>query len=253
MIKYDMLMSYLMCYAFDMKTRPEFEEIKTYEEFSKYYWYREELVAICRRLGICASGYKAELNERIEEYFKEGINPGREEQNQEMPQTQIKKSLQNPEQKSVSQKAGTTNIKTVTAAFTQKNPDSELSLETGLIECDFRFSQRFRDFFSAQTGIKNFKFNADMVASSRKVRERGDTAFTLGDLLDIYYGRKSYAQYDKISLQWNKFVKDFCADPATVQFSNKLKVAARLWKEVRNSTREKVYKHELLEEYKEKL
>ncbi len=245
LIKYDMLMSYLMCYAFDMKTRPEFEEIKTYEEFSKYYWYREELVAICRRLGICASGYKAELNERIEEYFKEGINPGREKLSLRKTQTQIKKSLQNPAQKSVSQK--------VTAAFTQKNLYSELALNTGLIECNFRFSQRFRDFFSAQTGIKNFKFNADMVASARKVRERGDTAFTLGDLLDIYYGRKSYAQYDKISLQWNKFVKDFCADPATVQFSNKLKVAARLWKEVRNSTREKVYKHELLEEYKEKL
>ncbi|MCR5765155.1 MAG: SAP domain-containing protein [Treponema sp.] len=228
-----------------MKTRPEFEELRTYEEFSKYYWYREELVAICRRLGICASGYKAELNERIEEYFKKGINSGREKQNQKLPQTQIKKSLQTPAQKSVSQK--------VTAAFTQKNPDSELSLETGLIECNFRFSQRFRDFFSAQTGIKKFKFNADMVASARKVREMGDTAFTLGDLLDIYYGRKSYAQYDKVALQWNKFVKDFCADPATVQFSNKLKVAARLWKEVRESTREKIYKHELLEEFKEEL
>ena len=201
-----------MCYAFDMKTRPEFEEIKTYEEFSKYYWYREELVAICRRLGICSSGYKAELNGRIEECFKEGINPGREKLSLRKTQTQIKKSLQTPAQKSVSKKAGTTNIKTVTAVFTQKNPDSEISLETGLIECDFRFSQRFRDFFSAQTGIKNFKFNADMVASARKVRERGDTAFTLGDLLDIYYGRKSYAQYDKISLQWNKLVKDFCKD-----------------------------------------
>ena len=246
-------MSYLMCYAFDMKTRPEFEEIKTYEEFSKYYWYREEFVAICRCLGICASGYKAELNERIEEYFKKGINSGREEQNQKMPQTQIKKSLQTPAQKSVFQKAGTTNIKTVTAAFTQKNLYSELSLNTGLIECNFRFSQRFRDFFSAQTGIKKFKFNADMVASARKVRERGDTAFTLGDLLDVFYGRKSYVKYDKVALQWNKFVKDFCADPATTKFSNKLKVAARLWKEVRDSTREKIYTHELLEEFKEEL
>ena len=210
-----MLMSYLMCYNGGMENKPAFEEIKTFDDFSKYYWYREELIAICRRLGICASGYKAELNERIEEYFK-----GKPSQIKECRRKRVAK-------------------KTVT----------ELSLETGLIECDFRFSQRFRDFFSAQTGIKNFKFNADMVASARKVRERGDTSFTLGDLLDIYYGRKSYAQYDKISLQWNKFVKDFCADPATAQFSNKLKVAARLWKKVRESTREKVYKHELLEEF----
>ena len=92
-----------------------------------------------------------------------------------------------------------------------------------------------------------------MVATVKKVKEMGDESFTLGDLLDVYYGKKTYARYDKVSLQWNKFVKDFCADPATTKFSNKLKVAARLWKEVRESTREKIYTHELLEEYKEKL
>ena len=234
-----------MSYDFDMRNRPAFEVIRTYEEFSKYYWYREELAAICRGLGICASGYKAELNERIKEYFREGLNSGIKEQSLRNTQMKNKKGLQNPAQKSISQK--------VKVESTQKNPDSKLSLETGLIECDFRFSQDFRDFFSAQTGIKNFKFNADMVASARKVRETRNTTFTLGALLDIYYGRKSYAHYDKVALQWNKFVKDFCADPATAQFPNKLKVAARLWKEVRESTREKIYKHELLEEFKEEL
>ena len=194
-----MLMSYLMCYDLAMERRPPFEEIKTYEEFSKYYWYREELVIICRQLGICTKGYKAELNQRIEDYFK-GV-------------------VSQPEKKN--------------RVLTSKKDISELSLKTCLIECDFRFSQRFRDFFSAQTGIKKFKFNADMVASARKARETGDTSFTLGDLLEVFYGKKSYAQYDKISLQWNKFVKDFCTDPATAQFPNRLKVAASLWKEVR--------------------
>ena len=210
-------MSYFVCYDVSMETRPAFEEIRTFEEFSKYYWYRKELVLICRRLGICATGYKSELNQRIEEYFN-----GKP--------SKIKKSPR---------------------VNTTGKEVSDLSLETGLIECNFRFSQRFRDFFSEQTGIKNFKFNADMVASAKKVREKGDTSFTLGDLLDVFYGKKIYAQYDKVSLQWNKFVKDFCADPATSQFPNKLKTAARLWKEVRESTREKKYKHELLEEYKE--
>ena len=79
--------------------------------------------------------------------------------------------------------------------------------ETGLIECKFCFSQRFREFFSVQTGIKNFKFNADMVATSRKVKEEGDKTFTLGDMLEVFYGRKTYAKYDKSCLQWNKFVK----------------------------------------------
>ena len=86
-----------------------------------------------------------------------------------------------------------------------------------------------------------------MVATARKVKETQDYNFTLGDLLDIYYGKKSYAKYDKVCLQWNKFVHDFCADPATANFPNKLKTAAALWKQVRESTREKVYTHELLE------
>ena len=124
-----------------------------------------------------------------------------------------------------------------------------LSLDTSLIDCNFTFDPHFREFFENQTGIKPFKFNVDMVATVKKVKETGDTNFTLSDLLDIYYGKKTYAKYDKSALQWNKFVKDFCADPATANFSNKLKTAAILWKEVRNSTRDKVYTHELLTEF----
>lgn len=205
-----------------MKDRPDFTEIKTFEDFSKYYWYREDLISICRQLDIPAGGYKAELNQRIEDYFK-----GKE-----------------PDKRNVGQNQG---------KLVNHMPSEELSLDKRLIECGFKFSQGFRDFFSAQTGIKNFKFNVDMVATVRKVRETGDASFTLGDLLDIFYGRKTYAQYDRVSLQWNKFVKDFCSDPATAKFPNKLKTAARLWKEVRESTREKVYRHELLQEFREML
>ena len=193
--------------------RPEFSTIKSYEEFSQYYWYREELQKICKQLGIDASGMKAELNHNIEEYFMGNL---------------IRKSAKK-------------------TSASKKSDDIPLTLETSLIECNFRFSQRMRDFFSEQTGLKNFKFNTDMVATAKKVRETNDTSVTLGDLLDIYYGRKSYATYDKSCLQWNKFVQDFCADPATEIFPNKLKTAAKLWKIVRESTREKVYKHELLE------
>ena len=211
-----------------MNVRPSFEEIKSFDEFSKYYWYREELVKICRQLGIGTSGYKAELNKRIEEYFNGNQN---------------RHAGADSKKSEISEKRR--------SHCKSKGPMKELSLETSLIECDFRFSQEFRDFFSAQTGIKKFKFNADMVASVRKVRETGDRTFTLGDLLDVFYGKKSYAQYDKVSLQWNKFVKDFCADPATAQFSDKFKLAARLWKKVRESSGEKIYRHELLEQLKE--
>ena len=123
---------------------------------------------------------------------------------------------------------------------------TELNLNTGLIECGFTFGNRFREFFRQQTGEQNFKFNVDMVATAKKVKQDRDTSFTLGDLLDVYYGKKTYAKYDKVSLQWNKFVQDFCADPASAAFPNKLQTAAALWKEVRDSTRPKVYTHELL-------
>ena len=194
--------------------RPDFDDIKTFEEFSRYYWYREELQQICKSHGIDSSGLKAELNHNIEEYFKGNIIRPKKAQ---AKKTSVKSQL-------------------------------PLTLDTGLIECGFTFGPRFRDFFIGQTGIKNFKFNVDMVATVKKVKQEQDENFTLGDLLDIYYGKKTYARYDKISLQWNKFFHDFCADPATACYPDKLKTAARLWRIVRESTQEKVYKHELLED-----
>jgi len=222
-----------------MNIRPDFSEIKTFEEFSKYYWYREELQKICRELGIDAGGIKAELNHNIEEYFKGNlIKPEKYHEDRKEKTKQFTGRRKNT--------AKSTHLDDDSSMITVSD---SLSLQTGLIECRFCFSQRFRDFFSEQTGVKNFKFNVDMVATVRKVKETKDETFTIEDLLDIYYGRKTYATYDRVSLQWNKFVQDFCADPATACFSNKLKVAARLWKIVRESTREKVYKHELLEEF----
>ncbi len=205
-----------------MEKRPQFNEIKSFEEFSKYYWYREELETICKKLGIDSNGMKLELNHNIEEYFKGNL-------------------IQKKKRRSES------------AGARKTGADIPLSLETSLIDCKFCFSQHFREFFSEQTGIKNFKFNADMVATSRKVKEEGDKTFTLGDMLEVFYGRKTYAKYDKSCLQWNKFVKDFCSDQESERFSDKLKTASILWREVRNSTREKVYKHSLLEEFADKI
>ena len=53
-----------------MSKRPEFKMIKSYDEFKKYYWYRQELSKICKELNIDHTGTKQELNYNIEEYFK---------------------------------------------------------------------------------------------------------------------------------------------------------------------------------------
>ena len=205
--------------------RPEFDNITSYEEFSKYYWYREELIKICKSHGLKAPSGKIELNKVIEAYFSG------------------EKILPDAKQRAGKRPSGA-------AASSGKKPSvTALTLETGLIECGFTFGNRFREFFSLQTGVKPFKFNVDMVATVKKVKETGDTSFTLGDLLDIYYGRKTYAKYDNSALQWNKFVKDFCADEATKKFPERLKAAAALWKIVRESDMKKEYSHELLEQY----
>lgn len=196
-----------------MEKRPDFNEIKSYDDFAKYYWYREELKQICRELGIDYSGTKAELNHNIEQYF----------------------AGNKVEKKKTSKK-----IKPIT---------DKLTPDTTLLECGFCFSQKFRDFFSQQTGISKFKFNTDMVATAKKVKQDNDTSFTLGDMLDIYYGKKEYAKYDNSSCEWNKFLKDFCADERNRKFPNKLKTASILWKVVRESSLPKVYSYELVERY----
>ncbi|HKM33507.1 MAG TPA: SAP domain-containing protein [Lachnospiraceae bacterium] len=197
--------------------RPDFQNIKTYQEFSKYYWYRDELIQICKVLGVDYQGSKLELNHNIEEYFKGNLVKKRKSGNKARPITSL------------------------------------LTLDTKLLDCGFCFNQKFRDFFSEQAGSNHFKFNTDMVPTAKKVKQDQDTDFTLQDMLDVYYGKREYARYDKSSCQWNQFLKDFCVDQENVVYTSKLKVASILWEEVRNSTREKVYSKDLLVLYKDKI
>lgn len=195
-----------------MKKRPEFQEIKSFEEFCKYYWYREELSKICKLLGLEYRGTKQELNCTIEEYFKGNV---------------IKKTVIAKEKKKV----------------------ENITLDTPLLECGFSFNTKFREYFSSLTGISPFKFNADMATSWRKVKKDKDLNFTIQDMLNVYYGKLDYAKYDNSVCEWNQFLKDFCSDKSSLQYSNKLKVASILWKEVRDSKNEKKYSRELLDKY----
>ena len=199
-----------------VEKRPEFEKITSFDEFNKYYWYREEISQICKSLGLEYRGTKQELNHIIEQYFKGNL---------------IKKS----------------SIKTT------KKQVENITLDTPLLECGFSFNAKFREYFSTLTGISPFKFTADMATAWRKVKSEKNIKFTIEDLLKVYYGKSDYAKYDNSVCQWNQFLKDFCADENSRNYSNKLKVASILWKEVRNSEREKIYSKNLLTEYSYKL
>ena len=196
--------------------RPSFKDIKSFEEFIKYYWYRDELSQICKSLGLEYRCTKKELNYIIEQYF-----------------------MGNKVEKYLSKG--------------KKNQTEVITLETPLLNCGFSFNQKFRDYFSALTGVSPFKFNADMATAWRKVKRDNDINFTIQDMIKIYYGESDYAKYDNSACQWNQFLKDFCADESSNNYSNKLKVAAILWKEVRDSKSEKNYSKQLLNEYKYKV
>mgnify|MGYP001020168259 CR=1 FL=1 len=198
------------------EARPSFKDIKSFEEFNKYYWYREELSKICKSLGLEYRCTKKELNYIIEQYFKGN---------------RIEKSLSKG----------------------KKSQSEDITLETSLLNCGFSFNQKFRDYFSAVTGVSQFKFNANMATAWRKVKRDNDINFTIQDMIKIYYGESDYAKYDNSACQWNQFLKDFCADESSNNYSNKLKVAAILWKEVRDSKSEKNYSKQLLNEYKYKV
>ncbi|MBN7814579.1 DUF6434 domain-containing protein [Algoriphagus pacificus] len=45
--------------------RPDFESIKSGEEFNKWYWLKEEMVAICKSSGLPSTGRKFDLRDRI--------------------------------------------------------------------------------------------------------------------------------------------------------------------------------------------
>ena len=196
--------------------RADFINIKSFEEFNRYYWYREELSQICKSLGLEYRGTKQELNHIIEQYFKGNI---------------IEKSVRK----------------------VNKKQAEAITLNTPLLECGFSFNQKFREYFSVVTGVDPFKFNANMATAWRKVKAENDLNFTIQDMLKVYYGDSDYAKYDHSVCQWNQFLKDFCSDEFSDFYSNKLKVAAILWKEVRDSTNEKTYSRQLLDEYRYKI
>ena len=199
-----------------IESRPEFDKVTSSDEFNKYYWYHAELSQICKSLGLEYRGTKQELNDIIEQYFKGKL----------IKESSIKR---------------------------KKKRVEVVTLNMPLLECGFSFNAHFREYFSTLTEVSPFKFTADMAKAWRKVKRENDLSFTIQDMLKVYYGNSDYAKYDHSVCQWNQFLKDFCADENSRNYSNKLKVASILWKEVRNSRNEKIYSKNLFTEYADRI
>ena len=192
--------------------RPDFYEINTFEEFAKYYWYRDELIEICRKLGVSSRGGKHELEDIIRQHFEGTLDAAK------LNKAQVVRK-------------------------TGRSADKLFTSNTSVVLSGFTCGRVGREYFEEATGIVPFHFTADMVACIKKARLEDDTSFTLGDLADVFYGRKTYAVYDKSVCQWNQFLKDYFADRGK---NGTAEEARALWKKVRDSDKPKVYTPELL-------
>ncbi|VTZ82694.1 hypothetical protein LPCP272_00633 [Lacticaseibacillus paracasei] len=138
-------------------------------------------------------------------------------------------------------------------------PVKELSVTTPLANSGFSFNAEARQFFAAYFHVSKFAFTKPMAVLKRQAEAQPQLALTVADLIDVYQAtRNSKARQqflaenaEEKTYEWNRFVHDFFADPATWQFRPRLKVAAILWQQVKQSTAPKQYVHSLLQAYHE--
>ena len=96
-----------------------------------------------------------------------------------------------------------------------------------------------------------------MAVIKRQAETDRDMSITVGDLINQCLKLNSSNSFSKSkeesTYQWNNFVKDFCKDPDSKLFSNKLKVAAVLWQHVKTSDQPKLYRHALITEHENEI
>lgn len=196
-------------------------------DFFDYYHYKTELTALCREYHLAASGTKAELNQRL-----------RAAMLGEPPETPTR-----------------------TSGPTAKVNLGAITLTTPLAGSGFAFNAAARCFFAAYFKTSKFAFTKPMAVIKRQAESRPELGLTVADLVAVYQAtqtpaaRKQFLAHnaEEQTYEWNRFVRDFFADPATVVFSPRLKVAAILWKNVKRSMTPKRYTHQLLSRYREEI
>ncbi|WP_019252207.1 SAP domain-containing protein [Limosilactobacillus reuteri] len=192
----------------------------TLSEFEQTYYYKTELVKLCRQLELPTSGTKAELNSYIREYLN-GTSAAR-----------IKPLRHKKSHRSLAYE--------------------EINLDTKLLDSGFSFNQEARKWFADYFGVKRFLFSKQMAIIKRKAEVEHDTEMTVGDLIlemQNWDQSKTNLSVEEGTYQWNNFVRDFFKDQATAQYRHRLKVASILWKKIRMSKKIKIYRHDLLKKY----
>ncbi|EQA35668.1 SAP domain protein [Leptospira inadai serovar Lyme str. 10] len=202
--------------------RPPFAKIKSVKEFEEHYWYREELRRICADLGIPVFGTKVELEERLKAYIKSG--------DIEQIRSQGKPKISASKRRQI-------------------DPPKKITLNSKILSDGIRFDAAFREFCRVYYDGKKFSFTKAMAEAVRDAEKSGNESLTVADLLKVYENPPSSPRPEDTVLRWNRFVKDFHADPKTHAFKKKLNIAAFLWGKVRDRPGSKRYNSDLLSEF----
>lgn len=157
-------------------------------EFEHTYYYKNDLVKICRQLHLPTGGTKAELNSYLKQYL------------QGIPAVQIKPMRSAQKYRSLKY--------------------DEINLDTKLVGSGFSFNNEARRWFADYFGVKQFSFKKEMVMIKRKAETDNNTELTVCDLIEqMQHWKQSQSVYvaEEQTYQWNNFVRDFFQDSATVQ------------------------------------
>lgn len=190
-------------------------------QFKEHYWYKKELIDICRKYKLPTYGTKFELNCYIISFLK-GTSPAK-----------IKPIRKN-------HRHGNTKV---------------ITPNTKIIESGFSLNDDARVFFAKYYNVQKFSFKKSMAIKMREIESENNTNATVLDIIEAYESKNKIpkSNNEENTYQWNNFVRDFNTDNSSKKFRNKMATASFLWNKVKDSTNEKKYNNCLLEIYQEEL
>lgn len=181
----------------------------TRKTFQETYFYKTELIKLCRQYGLPTQGTKAELTHYINQFL-----------------------------------TGTPANKVAAVRTHSSKPTlkaNQISLDTPVVGAGFSFNQEARKFLKAYYSVKQFSFTKEMAIIKRRAQATHDLTLTVGELLAQAESLRAHPSSilahnpEEQTYQWNRFVKDFCRSPQSQAFTKKLKAAALLWQHVKRS------------------
>jgi len=162
-----------------MKDRPELNAKISIQDFKDFYWYKEELINLCRSENLDKGGGKIEIAKRIEKFLKTGKCEGY--------QAKIPK----------------------TSRFDWNT--EKLTTETEITD-NYKNTENVREFFKNQIGDK-FKFNVKFMNWMKSAQGK-----TLGDAIEQWISITNEIRTDKSHKQiapqfeYNAYIRDFMKD-----------------------------------------